>query len=330
MLPLLLALAACAGRPTHGPDETPGPLRMFYGTDRSQRDVSDPRKHYGNTRGQLEYGIAEAVHPERSDSGRLSAVQPLPRERFLASLRSAVQASKQPTVVVYVHGFSRSFAEAGERLAEFNRVSGFAGVPVIWSWPSSNSPTGYLQDETNVRWSEPDFARFVRDVLHHSGAETVHLVGHSLGGRALVEMMLHRLVPAGEDLARVGEFVLLAPDIDAAIFRRDHAPALVQAGLRVTLYTADNDRAMQSAFTIRNYPRAGDSRYGPLTVDGIDTIDVSAANRSVLGHAYFEKNDVVAHEIAALLNTRVRAAARPGLTRVDTPTGTYWRLDGGD
>lgn len=138
--------------------------------------------------------------------------------------------------------------------------------------------------------------------------------------------MLHDLIPNGIDRSRIGEYVLLAPDIDSEIFKRDLAPSLVAAGLDTTLYTSANDKALASARTLRGYPRAGDSRTGPVLIDGIETIDVTAANKSILGHSYFDKSQPVSQDLAILLNERRSAAERPNLIPVHGPVGSYWRL----
>ena len=107
---------------------------------------------------------------------------------------------------------------------------------------------------------------------------------------------------------------------------RDLAPSLVAAGLDTTLYTSANDKALASARTLRGYPRAGDSSTGPVIIDGIETIDVTAANKSILGHSYFEESQMVSRDLAILLNQRKAAAERPNLIQAHVPDGPYWRL----
>ena len=231
-----------------------------------------------------------------------------------------------PVLLVFIHGYNRSFKQISTLISKWVVSTRFRGVPVIWSWPSSHNPAGYLEDETNMRWSQPHFAQFLHGLTERSGAETIHLVGHSLGARALTNVMLQELIPTGVDRSKIGEYVLLAPDIDAEIFKRDLAPSLVAAGLNTTLYTSANDKAMASARTLRGYPRAGDSSTEPVVIDGMETIDVTDANKSILGHSYFEESQLVSQDLAILLNERKPAAQRPNLVQAQTPVGTYWRL----
>ena len=180
---------------------------------------------------------------------------------------------------------------------------------------------------SSIKWSQPHFAQFLQDVLEHSGATRVHLVGHSLGGRSLSRTIVQDLLPAGVDLSAVGELVLLAPDIDQEIFTRDLAPVLLDAGLSVSLYTSANDKAMASAYMVHGGRRAGDSSGGgPVTLAGMETIDVTAANRSILGHSYFEESEMVAEDLADLLSGGARAPQRDRLELVEEGGKTYWRL----
>ena len=307
-------------------DQSASLIDVYYGTDRNRREKNDPEKFYGPDRGNPEYGITRVVGADPNSKTKIADVQPLTREEYLAHLQSAVRRAKSPELLVFIHGYNRSFTQISKIVGELVLNTGFRGVPVIWSWPSSQNPAGYLEDETNLRWSRPHFAKFLRDLIEYSEADTVHLVGHSLGARALTDVMLHDLVPKGIDRSKIGEFILLAPDIDTEIFKRDLAPLLVEAGLDTTLYTSANDKALASARTLRGYSRVGDSRTGPVLIDGIETIDVTAANKSILGHSYFEESQLVSRDLAILLNERKTAAERPNLKKIDISNGFYWRL----
>lgn len=324
----IMTMVACVGLEMEEPDRSVrAPMEVFYGTDRSRLDEHLPAKFYGEGRGILEHGIAHLSNVGRNNQKLLKTVEPRERNEFLQALRHSVAEARRPELLVFVHGFRRSFDRAVRQIAEFVDRTGFPGVPVVWSWPSTSNPAGYTMDETSIRWAQRDFAQFLDLLLVESGASAVHLVGHSLGGRGLAEVALQHLLAAETDLHRIGEFVLLAPDIDEDIFRRDMAPALIDAGIRVTLYTSANDRALETAFRVHGYRRAGDSSDGPLVVGGVETIDVTAANRSILGHSYFQNSEHVASDLAQLLIERLPARNREGLVREWRNGLQYWRLE---
>ena len=299
-------------------------MPVFYGTDRNRTDSSKPAQFYGLNRGEFEYGVAQVSLDESKT--RLKSVTPLTRELFLEKLNDALGTTAVPVAMVFVHGYNRSFNQTGKLIAEFVENTEFQGLPIIWSWPSSRNPAGYLEDQTNMRWSQPHLSEFLRAVIEDSRAKTVHLVGHSMGAWGLINAVLHGLLRENIDMSKVGELVLLAPDIDLEIFSRDLAPQLTAAGLSTTLYTSANDKAMASAYALNGYPRAGDSSDGPVIVPGIDTVDATETNNSILGHSYFEESDIVSKDIVRLLNERKSASSRPGMVAVNTPGGIYWQL----
>ena len=177
-----------------------------------------------------------------------------------------------------------------------------------------------------MEWSRPNLATFLELLIRDSGAQSIHLIAHSMGCQVLVDSILYELLPRGLDTSRFGELVLLAPDIDRNTFQRIIAPRLVDAGFRVTLYTAGDDKAMTSSRAINGYPRAGDSSDGPVIVRGVETIDASEANRSFLGHSYLGKSPNVEADLAELLNHNRRASRRTALKRIELPKGEYWKI----
>ncbi|HEY8360578.1 MAG TPA: alpha/beta hydrolase, partial [Ramlibacter sp.] len=68
-----------------------------------------------------------------------------------------------------------------------------------------------------------------------SDAPNVYLTAHSMGNRAQTRALVSLLAEKPTLRSRLKEEVILtAPDIDADVFRRDIAPALVKAGRPVT------------------------------------------------------------------------------------------------
>lgn len=325
ILALLCACSAVVEQPPGQPEADVRHLVSFYGTDRNVEE-NDTARSYGLRRGALEYGQTTVSLDEKGHDPTIENIEPMSRADFLLKLRQAIAAAPSPTAMVFVHGYNRSFNQASRQLAEFTAETDFNGVALNWSWPSSRNPAGYLEDEANMRWSRPHMVQFLRDVIEESGAETVHLVAHSMGARGLTEAMLQGLLPGGVNKEKIGEYILLAPDIDSAIFKRDLAPRLVAAGLQPTLYTSTNDKALASAYGMRRYARAGDSSKGPVLVAGVDTIDVTYANNSILGHSYYDKNPSVVGDLAVLLNNRTSADQRPGLEYIEMGGTGYWRL----
>jgi esterase/lipase superfamily enzyme len=114
--------------------------------------------------------------------------------------------------------------------------------------------------------------------------------------------------------------VLVAPDIDTQVFREEIAPKLAAAGGGVTLY-AYSDLALQIAQTVRSgRRRGGDLRDGAFVWEGIDTIDATGTDFSVLGQSKFLTEDMF-----YLINHRQRAHQR-FLNRVPVGTLNLWKI----
>src|SRR5439155_85568 len=184
-------------------------------------------------------------------------------------------------------------------------------APIFFSWPSQGSALAYTVDGGNAEWAATDIKEFLKQVAEQSGAEQIHLIAHSMGNRALTYAL--RAAAAGPPDKRIkrkfNEIVLTAPDIDAEIFKTQIAPSVARMAQRVTLYASSHDQALKLSKEINGYPRAGDSGEGLVVVKGVDTIDVSAADTSLLGHSYYGDSDPVLADIWDL----IKCAKSPNL-----------------
>jgi esterase/lipase superfamily enzyme len=75
---------------------------------------------------------------------------------------------------------------------------------------------------------------------------------------------------------------------------------------------------------VHGYPRAGDSGRGLVIVPGIETIDATKVDTSLLGHSYFAEERSVLADMFHIIRDGQRANLRFGLLPVDTQGGRYW------
>ncbi len=296
-------------------------------------------KRYGSGHGSVRYGVCRVTLPKDHRIGALEspsifrfeiwpdpakhvalrAVEEVEADPFFELLRKAVEEQKaahgKREVLLFVHGFNTTFEDVARRTAQLAYDLNYEGVPVFWSWPSFGKASFYGADEKNVRWTEPHLARFLQDVAARSGAETIHLVAHSMGNRCLTEA-LRRLETPGRLPASIREVVLTAPDIDADTFREDLAPAIVGPGRRVTLYASTRDRALELSQKYHAGPRAGEAGKQIVVVPPIETVDASAVDTSFDGHSYFAANDSVLSDLYYLLRDAKPASERFGMEAV--------------
>jgi hypothetical protein len=73
-------------------------------------------------------------------------------------------------------------------------------------------------------------------------------------------------------------------------------------------------------------PRAGDSSNDLVVVPGIETIDVSNVDTSLLGHSYYGDSPTVLTDLKDLLLHLQPADQRAGLVRMGSGDRQYWGL----
>jgi esterase/lipase superfamily enzyme len=299
---------------------------------------------YGADRGKLEFGTCEVSIPKSHDVGELESPSVLrlefqqdpmrhvilhgvhnePAEEFFANLNACVDRSPHKAAFVFVHGYNTKFEDAARRTAQIAYDLKFDGAPIFYSWPSQGGLLQYAVDETNVTWTAPHLLQFLTDVAQRSGAEQIHLVAHSMGNRALTSALRDIALMNKSSKPLFNEVVLTAPDIDAEVFINDIAPAIVKTAQRVTLYASSNDEALIMSKKVHGYARAGDSGSQLIVVPGVDTVDVSAVDTSLLGHNYYGDNSTVLADIFELLNASKPADQRHWLLPKRLGLLKYW------
>jgi esterase/lipase superfamily enzyme len=336
-------VAAPSPEPAKGEDFTR--VQVFYGTDRNRTGARAAAKFYGTGRGDLELGTCEVSIPKSHQAGQLESpswwhmefhedekrdimlrkVEPLDRAKFYEQYQAELGKARSRDVFVFVHGYRVSFEDSARRTAQLAYDLGFPGVPVMYSWPSKGTLGGYLADENNVGWTKPHLKQFLSDLSAQSNGARIHLIAHSMGNRALTEAM--------HDIALVNptplfsEVILTAPDIDADYFKNEIAPAIQKIALRVTLYASSDDKALLASKKAHGEQRAGDSAPHIVVVPGIDTVDASGIDTSVLGlgHSYFAEAGPVLADITLLLINDKPPAERSLREQLEG-TGKYWKF----
>lgn len=341
---LLQSCASSAGKEVpDSPEPAARQVEVFYATDRAPS--ASAGEYYGPDRGSLSFGLAAVGIPPTHQMGRqekpsvfkfewspderkhvaLKGTTPLGQEEFFVHLAQAVSLAPGQKVLVFAHGYNVRFADAVSLVAQFATDLKFSGPILLFSWPSQGSLTGYPVDETNVEWAQSDLVHLLDDLLNRTPAQQVYLFAHSMGARILTHAFNTLAADRGVSrLGQVREMVLVAPDIDADVFRNDVAVRLARNGIHTTLYASSSDRALIASKAFHGYPRAGDSGEGLVIVGGVETVDASEVSSGFLGHSYFAEDRRIMEDIYGILQTGQRADKRFGLEGVNAPAGRYW------
>ncbi|WP_323038334.1 alpha/beta hydrolase [Gemmobacter sp.] len=324
---------------------------VHYATDRARSDSDDPEDFYGYARGPLDYGIAEVSIPDQHIPGAierpsiwklefapdparhvmLRSVTPMAGEAFFASLASATASRPRPEIVLFIHGYNVSFGAAARRAAQLAHDMNYPGLPVLYSWPSQGSTVGYLSDAAVVQLSGRHLSRFLDDLVARSGAQTIHIVAHSMGNRALTEALelyaLRNGIRPG-DPPDFGQVIFAAPDVDAGLFA-EILPTMRPVAQRMTLYASENDWALVASRNLHgNMARAGQAGADTLAVGGLDTVDMSALGADMLAHGYFADDRSALADLVAVLWRNAAPERRCGL--VPHQTADAWMYQPAD
>ncbi len=266
-------------------------------------------------------------HEDQQQHIVLTSATELSEADFHGHLSASVAASPAQDLLVFIHGYNVDFQSAVRRTAQISVDLPFEGVPVCYSWPSRGTLLGYSVDETNAEWTTTHLKQFLLELAEHSGASSINVIAHSMGNRpmtaAMQQISWQLDAAAGKPFDRV---VLAAPDVDADRFRRDFGPSLLDVANHVTLYASSDDQALMISKGVHGYQRAGESGQYVVVVPGVETIDVSGIDLSLLGHSYYGDSESMLRDLYKVVRARLSAANRPGLIARHSGEMIYWQL----
>jgi esterase/lipase superfamily enzyme len=277
-----------------------------------------------------------------------------------AEIERRLAAAPRKEVVLYIHGYNNSFEDAAVTMGELCHFLGREFVCAIFSWPAGGRrglAFGYNVDRESSEYAVEDLLKTIRIIAETPGMQRIHVLAHSRGtdiaATALAELSVEAYA-AGATLPRrhrVGNIILMAPDIDAdvalaKIFKVFSDPDLPFNGkanpgialqpspeFKLTLYTSPDDKALETSGwlfgSIARLGRIDAAMFTPHQIDEFRTfgeVDVIQVRGSTdpFGHSYFVSNPEVSSDIVALLRYRLKPnePGRP-LTEVVRP---FWRV----
>lgn len=334
-------LSACA---TTGRDGAPLQVLVpvYYGTDRIVDDVDDPGDYYGAEHAAPSYGVATvalstrkqgntefadwtrwAPRPDARNRNELLRVEPLELSAYRQRLGNDAR-SNERAIVVYIHGYARKFEEVAINAAILAYELNIDGVPAMFSWPSSGNPLSYGKDVEKMQRSTATLRAFLDELASTEGADTVHVLAHSLGNRGVLES-LAAIAANAQQAWKFGEIVLISPDVEVRDFEREYLPVLAGVDSRITLYTSEDDIPLRASNWVNRTERLGDASNGVFVDERVETIVVSDVDGLFEGHISHLDVAEVQADMALVINEGRTPEDRPGLATVNTMDGRYWR-----
>ncbi len=377
------------------PTNASGDLNLLYVTDRAP--IADPRTNalsYGSERSRtMSFGsITIRIEPDSSEPmgemkldgiheiGRFPEV-PYPavvtatgyrrapgvvaaHEDAVASLQGEIQRrvakSARKEVVIFIHGYNNSFADAAFATGSICRLLGPDFVCVALTWPAGGSRgafLGYNVDRESGEFAVADMRKAIRAIGQTAGVRGLDIIAHSRGTDVLASAFRELSVEAyvsrfsNTENLKVRNIVLFAPDIDIDVaatkifdaFSDPDVPygakknpnASIKGSFHFTIYSSPGDQALGLSSSV-----FGSSlRLGQLDLRGpearalradpghlVDLIEVDE-NTGAFGHGYFLSNPAVRSDLVALIRDRLKPGD-PGRPLVEITRPSFWRIAG--
>ncbi|MBP2551745.1 esterase/lipase superfamily enzyme [Neorhizobium galegae] len=243
---------------------------------------------------------------------------------------SLAQTGSRSQVGVFVHGFNTSFQEALFRLAQINADSDDGSrTPILFSWPSEASVTGYLADKDAATASRDGLSQLLDDLGRNPAVRKVTLIGHSMGGWLSAEALRQlRLSQKSAIFTKLTVF-LAAPDIDVQVFRSQLA-VIGSLSPPMTVLVSKDDRALAVSRLLAGQRR----RIGALDVSDprvkqaadlgkLEIIDISAlSTKDQFNHNRFAQVSALAPILAPVEADSSGVKRSPGTFVLDTLSAT--------
>jgi esterase/lipase superfamily enzyme len=177
---------------------------------------------------------------------------------------------------LFVHGYNTNFAEGLYRHAQLLKDYGRTQASVQFSWPSAATAQGYVFDRESALYSR-DALEQTLSIMARSNARQLNVVAHSMGAFLTMDA-LRTMARVGFDevFAKIGAVMLISPDIDIDVFRKQARP-VVERGVPVFVIVSTRDRALLISAMLRGER----DRLGSISsTDELGDIDVTVIDIS--------------------------------------------------
>ncbi len=208
--------------------------------------------------------------------------------------------------LLFVHGYNNTLSEALYRFAQIRADFKSLGPGVLFSWPSAGDPRGYAYDRDSVLYSRDDLEEVMQTLTARPGRK-VFLLAHSMGAHLVMETLRQAALRGDRRLLnRVSGVVLMSPDIDPDLFRRQ-VEAIGDLPEPFVLFISRQDRVLSVASFISGRKARLGVIDSPEKVAGlgVQVVDFTALDEGLgLGHAV----PVTSPAAIAVLNSMIEQA----------------------
>ncbi|WP_245408261.1 alpha/beta hydrolase [Zhengella mangrovi] len=250
-------------------------------TERVSRGLPDPAKHF----------VATAIRPVSSAD----------------AFEKAAAAGGKDDVLVFVHGYRNTFADALFRITQIVHDTGFQGTAILFSWASRGRALDYIYDRDSATAARDALEETLR-LAEKARPRRIDIIAHSMGTWVTMEALRQLKIANDPTLGgRLGDVILASPDISADVFKAQ----MQRYGKPKTPFfvlLSRDDRALQvSQVLAGNKPRLGayanDKEIAEL---GVVVVDLTEAGSSGINHTKFAQNP----QLVTMLGARLRGGEK--------------------
>lgn len=261
---------------------------------------------------------------------------------WLALVDEALSRSRDPDIIIYVHGANSTVERAAGQAAQLRHFTGQNSVVLLFAWPTAENFLVYPRDIETAFGAAPQLARLIGLLSQHTRARRIDVLSYSAGGTVASDglaLVGRAAADKGED-PRLGEVHHAAPDADFRGFVDDLRDYAGTAG-RVTVSLNMADSALRLSEVINRASRAGRPDLRELSPGdlrflqqanrelGLEIVQVRGQDlpgMSHRSHGFWYMDPWVSSDVILKLLFGTDAAAR-GLVTVDGPDGlSIWRF----
>lgn len=318
---------------------------ILYGTDRKTNTIqTDLEKYYTGERGKLKFGVAQVSIPKKHKFGKMerpskwlnqkekigehvivTKMENIDKETFQQFLKSKLNHVEEKDILIFIHGFDVTFSSAIRRTAQISYDLNFKGVPMTYSWPSQGNISEYMKDESSVQYTVPHLVEFLKEVIDTKGEAKLHLIGHSMGTRALADALKEiSFIYSGKHQFK--NIILAAPDIDKDVFEVSLLPYIIKTTDQITLYASSDDAALKLSKTLHSGERIGQGGDDIIVFKDLDTIDATGIDTSLLGHSYFAEKEILVNDLKDVIHKSLPPSKRGSLIEKVKENLAYWKF----
>jgi esterase/lipase superfamily enzyme len=330
----------------------PRVIPLLYTTNRTVGDL-ELQQFTGELDDQLHYGVAFVRVPDThkfglveqhnwfswnwarqiffGDNGDDHDVFVIKRKQALSKDKfdATIKASTRHTAVIFVPGFRNTLEDGLLRFAQII-WDGQLGdmIPIVFSWPSRGDVKDYEYDGESAQNSVKSLESLIISLQNDDRIDNINIIAHSMGNRVVVDAIADMF--GKQNVKPLSEIILAAPDVNKNRFLQE-AKLIKESAKGATLYASSSDIPLGLSGDTAQMPRAGFvAPDGPLVVEGVDSIDVTAMGKDLfaLNHGIYSDSSVI-DDLALIIRSEIRPPSMRTARIRGVPEGSdhprYWR-----